>query len=70
MKIAATIEFTLNRASAEVCDKFGWPYGTIEILDPDGDRIDIARHKDVAIEKVQAHLYQMTGYQADLVMKY
>lgn len=37
-KLTVTLSFTVDRASKEVCDKFSQPYGTFELIDPDGIR--------------------------------
>ena len=37
--ITVKVQATLRRASQETCDRFGKPYGTFELIDPDGDRI-------------------------------
>ena len=39
MKIQAVVEYRVERASAEDCDRFGKPYGKMELLDSDGCRL-------------------------------
>ncbi len=53
MKVAATFEFTVQRASEEESDKFNMPLGIIEVIDPDGDRYAFVKTEQEAFDAIQ-----------------
>jgi len=68
MDITATITFTLQRADKPTCDKFGKPYGSIELLDSDGIRMawyggDWKEAKEKACDMVSS-LMDAASYEA------
>lgn len=66
--LTAKITFTMQRASKEVCDKFGKPYGTIEVIDNDGIRCCFAETEQQAIDQLHDDLYGtlVTDFEIDV----
>lgn len=52
MKISVSYAFEVRYAPKELCDRFGKPYGTIEIIDPEGDRAAWAESEEDAHDTV------------------
>lgn len=54
--ITASMTFTIQFVRESDCDKFQKAYGTLEIIDCDGDRVAFASSDDDAVEQVKGLL--------------
>ena len=61
-QIRITYLFTIQRASREDCDRFDKPYGTIEIIDPEGERLAWAKTEQAALDAISEHMADESIY--------
>ena len=66
--IKATLNFTMQRASVEVCEKFSQPLGIIEVLDSDGFRQCFAETEAAAVESVRETLIDELGLSGGIAL--
>lgn len=64
-EVTVKLNFVVQHMSKENCDKLNLPYGTLEILDPDGDRQDTATDFSSAKEKISECIHDYGFYTFD-----